>query len=98
MLKAIALFAAGFYFGRNRNATQQVLDAGAAVLNTQRDTVQTDAVLPNTNIISPERAVGCPDGYTFWPQYKACLDPKQDAEARAAYEAGKEYRPRGVGF
>lgn len=85
MFKLIAVFAAGFYFGRNQQATQQVVSAGRQLLDATTDKLRTQPVLPDTRIISPEQANNCKRGYTWWPAYERCLSPEEDAAARERY-------------
>lgn len=95
MLRALLLFGAGWYFGRNAGAGQQLVAAGQQLLDATTGRPVTTSVLPDTAVVSPEKANQCKEGYTWWPQYNMCLDPRQDAAARKAYEAGQEWRPRG---
>lgn len=81
------LFAAGYYFGRNRGAATQLISQGQQLLDAATGEPVARSVLPNTNIISPEQANSCPDGYTWWPQYQQCLDPDTDARLRQEYVA-----------
>jgi hypothetical protein len=84
------LFEAGYYFGRNRNAGQQLLAAGQQLLDAETGQPVAQTVLLDTTIVSPEQANKCPAGYTWWPQYQKCLDPRTDAELRRKYDAGEK--------
>lgn len=85
MLRAFLIFGAGWYFGRNQNAGRQLVSAGQQLLDAATERPVARTVLPDTRIVSPEQAQGCPEGYTWWPQYKKCLSPREDAQAREEY-------------
>jgi hypothetical protein len=93
-MRGLLLFALGWWFGRNPGATTQLVSAGQTLLDAQTGQPVTQTVLPDTTIISPEKANACKDGYTWWPQYGMCLSPAEDARAREAYKTGIQYTPR----
>lgn len=91
MLRALLIFGAGWYFGRNQNAAGQVIGAGKDLLETATRQPGVRPVIPGTAIISPEKAAGCPAGYTYWPALGKCLSPDEDRQARESYEKTGKY-------
>jgi hypothetical protein len=87
MFKLALAFGLGWYFGRTPAAGQRVVMAGRQLLDAvSREPIATN-VLPDTRVVSPEQAAGCPPGYTWWPQYGQCLDPSSDARLREQWLA-----------
>ena len=83
MLKALMLFAAGYYFGRNPGAGRAVVAAGRDVLDTYTGEPIAQNVLPNTTIVTPQGAGSCPPGYFYYAGGRCtsqCVD-------QATYEA-----------
>lgn len=83
MLKALALFAAGYYFGRNPGAGRQVVAAGSQILDAYTDQPVARNVLPDTTIVTPQQAGACPPGYVYYAgglMGAGCVD-------QATYEA-----------
>jgi hypothetical protein len=89
MLRALMLFAAGWYFGRTPSAGRQFVAAGRQLLDAASGEPVAENVLPETRIISPEQANACPPGYTWWPQYGQCLDPTADTRLRQQWIASQ---------
>lgn len=56
MLRALLIFGAGFYFGRNRGAAGQLVGAGGQILDTYTGQSVATNVIPNTTIVSPDQA------------------------------------------
>lgn len=87
MFRLVLAFAAGWYFGRNPGAGQQLVSAGRQLLDVQTGEPVAQNVLPDTRIVSPEQAAGCPPGFTWWPQYGQCMDPSMDSQLREQWVA-----------
>lgn len=73
MLKLLLAFGAGWYFGRNPGAGQQVVAAGRQLLDAQTGEPVATNVLPDTRVVGPQ----CPAGFLYYSggiQQAGCVD------------------------
>lgn len=73
MLKLLLAFGAGWYFGRNPGAGQQVVAAGRQLLDAQTGEPVATNVLPDTRVVGAQ----CPPGFYYYSgglQPAGCVD------------------------